>query len=445
MAKVLVLHKKGDKNDINNYRPVSLLPVFSKGLEKIIYNRLTVFIEKHDILTESQFGFRKKRSTELALLDQKEFILRNFEEKNVVLGIFIDFTKAFDFINHELLIQKLHIYGIRGHTALLIKSYLDNRCQYVNIGGNVSNIKPIKSGVPQGSILGPLLFNIYINDIINIAPQAKFIIYADDTSIFLSTRNCNDIIPIANDVMRRLEAWSSSNNLLVNKNKTKAILFSPKNQNISLSSDIVLYSSPIEIVNTFKTLGVLFSNHMSWSQHIDYIISKLAGVIGMLYRHRLILPQSVKLLLYNTLFVSHLNYCHLIWGTTTKTNLYRIFLLQKRAIRLVCSVPHDFHTDLIFANLGIMKIHEYYKYRLAMKYKQEYTESKSFLFDLASLRKKPQTHTLRHPDPWIIDTSRTDYGLQMIRRTLPSLLNTFSHSNVDIVSLTPREIREYFL
>lgn len=200
-----------------------------------------------------------------------------------MLGIFIDYTKAFLFINHDLLLQKLYTYGIRGHAAVLIKSYLENTRQYGHIGGHASDLKPIKSGEPQGSTLGPLLFNIYINDIVTIAPQAKFIIYADDTSIFKSSQNCSDIVQVANDILRRLEAWSTSNNLIINKDRTKAMLFSPQNRKITLSSDIILYSSPIQIANTFKILEVLFSNNMPRTAYLDYVISKLACIIGLIH------------------------------------------------------------------------------------------------------------------------------------------------------------------
>lgn len=165
LAKVSIIHKKGDKNNMTNYRPVSILPVFSKGLEKICA-RLTPFCDKHNVLTDAQFGFRKHRSTELALLEEKEFILRNFEQTRMVLGVFIDFTKAFDYLDHSLLIKKLDFYGIRGKALALMQSYLSHRRQYVNINSFFSTIQPISTGVPQGSILGPLLFDLYVKDIV---------------------------------------------------------------------------------------------------------------------------------------------------------------------------------------------------------------------------------------------------------------------------------------
>lgn len=193
LARVSVLFKKGDRNNIENYRPVSILPVFSKGLEKVILSRMSHFCDKLQLLSDAQFGFRKHRSTELALLEQKEFILNSFEERKLALGIYVDFTKAFDYLDHSLLLRKLEYYGFRGTPLMLLKSYLSKRMQFVQINEHASGVKPILSGVPQGSILGPFLFNIFVNDIPQIDNQAKFVIYADDTTLLFSAASANEL------------------------------------------------------------------------------------------------------------------------------------------------------------------------------------------------------------------------------------------------------------
>lgn len=173
IAKVSVLFKKGDKNDVRNYRPISILSVFSKGLEKLMHRQLYQFFENHNVISPTQFGFREHQSTEMALLEQKKFILSEFEKKkHVVLGLYVDFSKAFDNIQHSTLFEKLHCYGIRGHALDLFKSYLKHRKQVVEINHNCSTLKPITKGVPQGSILGALLFIAFINDLIRIYPDA---------------------------------------------------------------------------------------------------------------------------------------------------------------------------------------------------------------------------------------------------------------------------------
>lgn len=200
-AKITVIYKKGDKNNLGNYRPISILPVLSKAFEKLLHSRLSTFTDKYNLMSDSQYGFRKTRSTELALLTQKEFIAQEIENKKIVLGIFVDFTKAFDSLNRELLLQKLQYYGIRGTGLQLIQSYLSNRHQYVAINKYVSSTKSTAYGVPQGSILGPFLFNIYINDIVQIDPRVKFIIYADDTTLLISNDDCDKLISQGNKIL----------------------------------------------------------------------------------------------------------------------------------------------------------------------------------------------------------------------------------------------------
>lgn len=302
LAKVTVLYKKGNKNELGNYRPVSILSVFSKGLEKVILLRMTTFADNHDLISSSQFGFRKHRSTELALLAQKEHILRNFEKRKLTLGLFVDFTKAFDYLDHNLLLKKLDMYGFRGHVSKLLRSYLSSRRQYVHINGHSSEIKPIESGVPQGSILGPFLFNVYINDIVNISHSTQFFIYADDASLLFDGDDASELIDNANETLEKLNRWSRHNALKINAVKTKAVIFRPKNKHINVTKDIFINSSQIEIVPAFKTLGVIFQENLSWDDHINHIISKLSRIVGILYRHKHILPLRIKLILYNSLF-----------------------------------------------------------------------------------------------------------------------------------------------
>lgn len=323
--------RKVNVNDIKNYRPISILPVLSKGLEKLIHMQMSNFFDKHNLISSAQFGFRKRRSTELALLEQKEFILSQFDNKNFVLGLYIDFTKAFDCIHHSILLEKLETYGVRGHSQNLIKSYLDHRHQYVQIENCRSDLKQINRGVPQGSILGPFLFIVYINDLVHIYRDAKYILYADDASIFFSSPEPSSLQNKANSALRSLHKWSAANSLQINTKKTKAVIFRPKSKQINSSLITLLYENEkIEIDSSVKILGVIFTQNMLWDAHIESVSGKLSRVVGMTARHRAILPFNIKLLIYNTLFFSSLYYCVLVWGTTTRTNLERIHILQKK-------------------------------------------------------------------------------------------------------------------
>lgn len=437
-AKVVVLFKKGDRNNFSNYRPISILPVFSKGIEKSFLNRLSSFSDRYNIISPAQYGFRKNKSTELALLDQKEFILDNFEKNNVILGIFLDFTKAFDYVNHDILLHKLHRYGFRGKAHSLISSYLCHRSQLVEIGEYVSTTKPVKSGVPQGSILGPFLFILYINEIVNIDETAKYIIYADDTSLFFSGCSGSDLANRANKTLACISSWASNNNLKLNASKTKAVLFHPRRK-ISAVAPIVINQTPVEFVKCFKTLGVYFEETMSWNKHTDYLIQKLSQATGLMRRYCCSFPISVNLLLYNSIFSSMLNYGVLIWATTTQENIRKITVLQKRAIRLVSKVPYLSPTRELFKKYNVIRMDFIYSYKLCRCYKQAVVNNCS-LINLASLEQLSPIYSTRNPETWKVKKCRTNYGEQMLRHRLPSLLNNFQ----DISTIPLNHLRSIF-
>ena len=190
-AKVLPLYKSQDKMSVTNYRPISILPVFSKIFEKIMYKRLLDFIKKHKLLYKFQFGFRESYGTNLALTFLTDKIMKSLDNNEIVVGLFLDFTKAFDTLNHTVLINKLHKYGIRGNALNWIKSYLSDRNQFVCFNDVKSSKLNIQCGIPQGSLLGSLLFLIYINNIVNVSKILFFLLFADDTNVFLSGKNIN--------------------------------------------------------------------------------------------------------------------------------------------------------------------------------------------------------------------------------------------------------------
>lgn len=215
-----------------NYGPISVLPFFSKGLERLIHRRLYNFLLKYCVMVDCQYGFARNRSTEYALLDRKEYILKNFESRLLTSGIFVDFSKTFDCLNHEIRLKKLEHYDFCGHTLKLFTSYLNSRSQYVVLNHCPSENLKIRNGVPQGSLLGPLLFNVYINYICNISKAVKNIIWADDTSIFLSSRDIVELTSAANKVLTSLTEWSFLNSLKRNRGKTKAVIFHPKGKHV---------------------------------------------------------------------------------------------------------------------------------------------------------------------------------------------------------------------
>ena len=189
IAKVCPVFKGGLKTSFINYRPISVLPSFSKNFEKIMYNRLESYIQSNNILINNQYGFRSAHSTYMAMLDMVNKVSESIDNHEVSIGIFIDLSKAFDTLNHGVLLGKLEHYGIRGIPLLWFSDYLTNRKQCVCFNGAVSCMRPITCGVPQGSILGPLLFILYVNDIVNSSKLLHFILFADDTNVFILSKS----------------------------------------------------------------------------------------------------------------------------------------------------------------------------------------------------------------------------------------------------------------
>ena len=220
IAKIIPMYISEDRYAINNYRPISILPFFSEMFQHLMYNRLLDYVNANNILYPNQFGFREKHSTYMALLKLKDDISEEIDNTNFFIGIFIDLSKSFDIINHDILIKKLNSYGIRDIALEWFKNYLTIRLQYVSINCTDSSFLPITCDVPQGSILGPLLFILYVNDIISTSNLAKFILFADDTNLFFKHKDLETLINIINTEITKIVSWFKINELFLNIKKT---------------------------------------------------------------------------------------------------------------------------------------------------------------------------------------------------------------------------------
>ena len=359
------LFKSNDASLFTNYRPISLLPIFSKIFERIMYNRLYNYLKKYNILSESQFGFREGHSTYMALLVLLENIVNTLEKGHSAVGLFLDFKKAFDTVDHDLLLQKMNIYGIRGNVLNWFSSYLRNRKQTVIYNNHESDYKEIKCGVPQGSILGPLLFLIYINDLTNASKMFNSILFADDTSLFHAGKNPDNIVKEINDEIPNIISWLHANKLSLNLEKTNFILFSPKNAP-KLNTDLLINHTKITEVNQTKFLGVIIDNNLNWSAHIRYIQNKIAKGIGIITKARKVFDYETLLSLYNSLIYPYITYCIHAWGNAFPTHIKPIVLLQKKAVRIINGVPPRSPTEILFKESDILKIDEVFKYSMGI-------------------------------------------------------------------------------
>ena len=326
-----------------------------------MYNRLYEYVQENDILYEKQFGFRANYSTDHALTEFTQNILQAFDRNEFTLGIFIDISKAFDTVDHEILLEKLQAYGIQNVNLKWFKSYLRHRKQCISILDKNTDYEYVSCGVPQGSILGPLLFLIYINDLKQVSTLLNFITFADDTSAFYSHRNILDLYNTVNSELKKVYDWFVVNRLSLNTKKTKYILFHKMYQrdNIPLRlPEILINEKKLQRKQVTKFLDVILDENITWKSHINSIETKLSKSIGIIYKVRQFLNYNCLKNLYFSMIQSHINYCNIVWGSTNKTKMHGVFKMQKKAIRLIFFQKKHTHTRSLFKKLNALNIYQ---------------------------------------------------------------------------------------
>ena len=363
LAKVIPIYKSNDESDPSNYRPISLLSVFNRIFEKMMYNRLKAFLEKFGILHESQYGFREKRSTEHAILEIINQIQTNMDRKLYTCGIFIDLQKAFDTVDHTILLKKLDHYGVRGIVNDWFTSYLTARKQITEIGPlNISKKATVLSGVPQGSVLGPLLFLVYINDICNSCNQMKFYLFADDTNLLYADKNLKSLESTINDELCKLYDWLIANKLSLNIKKSNYVIFRPRQKKVKYEVNLKIFNHhtnsymSLERKSYVKYLGVLIDENLSWKHHILHIASKISISIGIIARLRHFVPLNTLQHIYRSLIQPYLLYGITAWGRAGKTHRNIILRLQKRALRLMFFCDYKTHAIPLFISSSLLPL-----------------------------------------------------------------------------------------
>ena len=279
--------------------------------------------------------------------------------------MFLDLSKAFDTVNHKILCDKMECYGIRGTTFEWFQSYLNNRSQYVSFDNTTSSNANIKCGVPQGSILGPLLFLLYVNDIVNVSNDLLPILFADDTNIFLEGTDIDEMCTIMNSEIEKLCSWLNVNKLSLNVEKTHYMVFT-KRQNLKVNVPLQIMNVNIKQVDCTKFLGVHIDSHLKWSEHIKFIKNKIAKGLGILNKVRKLLTRKTIVTLYNSFILPHLTYCIEVWGATFDCYLEGLNILHKKAIRLITSKPKMTHTAPLFKQLNLLNLSQLYTFAINM-------------------------------------------------------------------------------
>ena len=430
LAKVIPVHKGSDPKLCNNYRPISLLPSISKIFEKVMYSKLMSFFNHTNALYKHQYGFRSGHSTVHPVLHLLNACAQahNKRPPEHTLGIFCDLSKAFDVIDHKILLYKLHNMGVRGLALNWFESYLSNRKQYVEIENTKSNIKEIKHGVPQGSVLGPLLFLVYVNDI-NTKYDNNTLCFADDTTIFVTSSNPNELFLKANENLNKSYDWFCANKLKLNIKKTNYMIISPHKQNLSNNFVLKIGNECVSQVTSTKFLGINIDEKLNWTAHLSTINKRISHSLMAIRQVKHYLPLSSLKTLYFSLIHPHLLYGIIAWGNAKQTHIKRTQILQKRALRYITQSHYNAHTDPLYKATKILKLNDLYKQQVLL-FMYDFCNNKlpmSFQ-DTYLLQSDSNNHPYptRHTNLFITPTPRSDYAAKLPYFSFPKLANSLS-------------------
>lgn len=368
---VTPIFKTGDQSQLTNYRPISVISNFAKIFEKCIKQRLEDFFEGHNILFTNQFGFRKKRSTEDAIFELiKDVYIHNSNNKKDLM-VFLDISKAFDRVDHNILLDRLEKLGIRGGPLLLLQNYLTGRRQKVKINDKFSNYASITTGVPQGTVLGPILFLAYINQIGSLIPDCNVVSYADDTALLFSSNSWKEVYNLAEIGLEAIYQWLGMSRLDLNFEKTKFMTISPTNANQPKAEYLTIHVSScnnkktcncikIKRTKTIKYLGIIVDQNLKWSEHAIYLTSKIRKIMYKFFQLREILDRELILLLYRSLVESILRYGIVVWGGLYDANLKILSTCQNSILKILSSKPRRYPTLKLYEELNILNIRNLY-------------------------------------------------------------------------------------
>ena len=432
IARVTPIFKKGKKNDLNNYRPISVIPTVAKILEKIVYEQLFSYFNDN-LLTPCQSGFRSFHSTLTALTEATNNWSVNIDNGLLNGVVFLDLKKAFDTIEHSIILRKLQFYGIEQESLKWFQSYLDDRKQVCCVNGHMSNSLSVSCGVPQGSNLGPLLFLIYINDLPNCLSTASPRMFADDTNVSLASSTLFELENMLNQEFQNLNIWLKVNKLSLNIAKTEFMIIGSRqrlNVNVDGHINISINDQPIKKVNETETLGMTIDQHLTWSKQVEEKSKKISSAIGALKRIRPFITIDVANKIYKTIIQPHLDYCSTVWDGLGVTLLDKIQKLQNRAARIITQSSYYTSASSLLEELGWDNVLTRWKKQKAiLMFKTLNNRAPEYLRNLFIDR---NTHyDLRNAGGKLnLPRSRTDY-----------LKRSFSYSGAQLWNNLPESIR----
>ena len=363
------IHKAGDKKLITNYRPISLTNNLGKVLEKLIKKRLMSFLENRDILSKNQFGFRQGRGTHDALFELGKIIHNVIDENQKCIAVFLDLAKCFDTVSHAILFKKLEATGVRGITLEWFKSYLSGRQQCTVVGDGISDSTTIRYGIPQGTVLGPVLYLVYANELCNKNLNGKIISFADDTVLLFEGNTWDNVLNLASNELQRVQEWFDRNLLTLNIDKTKFLAFSAKQTELPRNIFLKLHSCQnreqcncptVVQESSVRYLGVLVDDKLKWDLHCVEVAKKIRKVAYKFILLRNVMNDTLLKSIYFSLVQSVLSYGIIAWGAASKTSIDPVYKAQKLIIKIINKKPRRYSTDALFREYDVMSVRKLY-------------------------------------------------------------------------------------
>lgn len=346
---VTPIYKSGTKSCISNYRPISVISNFAKLFEKCLKDRLLTFLKQKNIMSSNQYGFLEGLSTTDAMCKLTTEIVDNLNIGNKCIGVFLDLAKAFDTVPHDNLLHVLHQYGVRGTVWNLIKNYLSDRYQKLKVNNTFSKNQKIQMGIPQGTVMGPILFIIYMNSLLTLEVSGTLISYADDTVVLFKGKNWEETKEKTQLGLDRIKHWLESFKLTLNLSKTSYMAFSITSANRPNFSHISINNCSIQEVSHVKYLGIIIDKHLKWNYHINHLTQKIRKLVYKFYLLRSILNRQLLITIYKALIESIIRYGILVWGGMYKNGIQKLLIIQKYILKTIYFKNKTYPTSLLYS------------------------------------------------------------------------------------------------
>lgn len=434
VTRVIPIFKDGTKNDMNNYRPISIISVIAKVMERLVHGQLYSYLIETDLLSDSQHGFRPLHSTLTALLEITNKWGECIDSGELNGVIFLDLKKAFDTVDHHILFTKIKLYGITGLAYDWFVSYLSNRTQYCMVNGRLSQPLTVKTGIPQGSVLGPLLFIIYVNDLPNCLESTRCNLFADDTQISASATSIIEIEQTLNEDLKKISDWMIANKLSLNVGKTEYMIIGSRQRlsQVQYQPKISIGELEIRRVKSTKSLGLIIDETLTWSEQVDHITKKVITGLGILRRIRDFVPHNTLLTVYWSLIQPYFDYCSPVWAGLGKTLSLKLQKLQNRAARIINRDSYDISSSDCLSKLNLSNLETRRDQQIStVMYKVSHNQVPDHLGKL--FRRTCQQHSF--------NTRQAEYDFVPPKPNTNYLKNTFSYRGSVVWNKLPVELK----